>query len=520
VNKLNRRDFLRLTAAAATGAVMAACAPATPVVIEREVIKEVPVEKPVVVEKEVPKEVIKEVAVEKVVKETVVVEKEVVKEVPVKPAGPIKLTVATDWNSGPRKEMYDQLTVRFEEMHPDVKVEVWHMGSGGTSGPGGMADIVRAQELTGSAADVLQGMPAGSMDFAKDYLLDITDLATELGWKMEDWYFSPAQSYSPDGKLRVLPFNVSVSGWMYNKTMFEEEGIDEPTDDWTFNDMVEVAKKFTNPEKGQYGVWAKTGEWYGYGEHMFAAGATMFTKDRLRSGLCDGHAPDIFERWIDLIFKDEISPAPGEVSGLLTAGVTNFFATGKVAMMPHGVHSTGGLMRQIGDRFVASVMPTPKDPETGLRCFQQNNDGNGVFVLAAERGTAELAVEYIMEMIGDWGQEFVAREAPCFPCSKKWAHSDLFLEPPPLNKEQVLINRETYEPIPMMWFEHWGEAMRAFRSEKDKAFTGEVPAKEAYFAGCEAVEKVLAEYKGEIEPWQFDFGFPLEGLDRANSKWM
>jgi len=55
------------------GVVTAACAAATPVVVEKEVIKEVPVEKPVVVEKEV----VKEVPVERVV------EKEVVKEVPV-----------------------------------------------------------------------------------------------------------------------------------------------------------------------------------------------------------------------------------------------------------------------------------------------------------------------------------------------------------------------------------------------------------------------------------------------------
>jgi len=74
--RLNRRDFLRLSAAA-TGAVVSACAPATPIVVEKEVIKEVPVEKQVIVEKEVPKEVVKEVPVEKVVRETVVVEKEV-----------------------------------------------------------------------------------------------------------------------------------------------------------------------------------------------------------------------------------------------------------------------------------------------------------------------------------------------------------------------------------------------------------------------------------------------------------
>ncbi|NLS79505.1 MAG: ABC transporter substrate-binding protein [Chloroflexi bacterium] len=91
---LGRREFLRLSAMAAVGAVAASCAKPTPEVIEKPVTvvveKEVAVEKQVlqtvVVEKQVPVEkVVKEtvvvekaVEVEKVVKETVIVEKEVV----------------------------------------------------------------------------------------------------------------------------------------------------------------------------------------------------------------------------------------------------------------------------------------------------------------------------------------------------------------------------------------------------------------------------------------------------------
>ncbi len=67
-------------------AIIVACggtAPAEPVVVEKEVIKEVP--KEIVVEKEVIKEVPKEVVVEKEVVKEVVVEKEIIKEVLVNP---------------------------------------------------------------------------------------------------------------------------------------------------------------------------------------------------------------------------------------------------------------------------------------------------------------------------------------------------------------------------------------------------------------------------------------------------
>jgi len=80
VEKLTRRDFLNLTTMAAAGVVAAACARATPEVVEvtREVVKEV--------EKEVTKEVVKEVEKEVVKEVTKEVVKEVEKEVTPTPA--------------------------------------------------------------------------------------------------------------------------------------------------------------------------------------------------------------------------------------------------------------------------------------------------------------------------------------------------------------------------------------------------------------------------------------------------
>jgi uncharacterized protein YbbC (DUF1343 family) len=100
--RLNRRDFLRSSAATLTGALVAACGPATPIVVEKEVIKEVPVEKAVIVEKEVIKEVTKEVPKE-IIKE-VPVEKEVIKEVEkqvVVTSTPVKATVNFSRHAGP-----------------------------------------------------------------------------------------------------------------------------------------------------------------------------------------------------------------------------------------------------------------------------------------------------------------------------------------------------------------------------------------------------------------------------------
>lgn len=97
--RLDRRDFLRLSAAAATGAALAACAPAAPQIIEVE--KQVPVEKQVV--KEVPVEKV----VERVVKETVVVEKAAA------PREVTTISFITPGGLGLERTMYTNFMYRF-----------------------------------------------------------------------------------------------------------------------------------------------------------------------------------------------------------------------------------------------------------------------------------------------------------------------------------------------------------------------------------------------------------------------
>jgi ABC-type glycerol-3-phosphate transport system substrate-binding protein len=133
--KLKRRDFLRLSAAAATGTVLAACQPAAPQIVE--------VEKPVVIEKEV----IKEVPVEKVVQQTVVVEKEVVKAPP--PAEKVKLRHQTREPEMAEEEqlLWNEMYPRFHEQNPHIEVEYLPM-------PPDFTQKIIAAAVAGNAPDI------------------------------------------------------------------------------------------------------------------------------------------------------------------------------------------------------------------------------------------------------------------------------------------------------------------------------------------------------------------------------
>jgi ABC-type glycerol-3-phosphate transport system substrate-binding protein len=101
---------------------VAACAPATPVVVEKEVVVEKPVVETVVVEKEV--------VVEKPVVETVVVEKAVEVTPEAKPEAPV-LEIYHWWTSGSEKAAMDALIAVYMEEYPDAIVLESPVAGGG-----------------------------------------------------------------------------------------------------------------------------------------------------------------------------------------------------------------------------------------------------------------------------------------------------------------------------------------------------------------------------------------------------
>jgi len=258
MRKLNRRDFLRLSAAAATGAVVAACAPATPVVVEKEVIKEVPVEKAVVVEKEVVKEV--PVEVEKVV------EKVVVKEVPVekvvqvtpKPGERVTIRFMSRAHSNKGLMFFPQIiqTHFTEELHPEIKVEV-------EPAPGGWTEKLVTAMIAGTAVDVFQAWPAiFYVWIAKDLILDIQpyvdrDVSPD---DIDDFLEAQWSALKMRGVRAGMPKYVDTRCMAYNMDVFDEYGVDYPSNhgaDWDWEDLTEMAEALTKDVNGdgQIDLW-------------------------------------------------------------------------------------------------------------------------------------------------------------------------------------------------------------------------------------------------------------------------
>jgi ABC-type glycerol-3-phosphate transport system substrate-binding protein len=487
---LSRRALVRLGLGGGGWALLAACqgAPATPQTIEREKIVDRVVTQ--VVEK----------PVERVVTQVVVV---TATPAAAAPAGAkvVELKLSTDWNTPDRKPVLDLMKKQYEEANPNVKIEHWHMGSGGTSGPGGYSDIVVAQLVTGTAADIVANLFWG---YYANYFVDITKDAPAAGWKKDEQLHEPA-SNSVDGKTYQLPMSASLGGWAYNKSMFQEAGVKEPTDAWTTNDVLQAATQLTRPEKKQYGVWAlnRHNNW-GFFELMWQAGAALrnprmgeyFSREKKKSGVLEAGGPDAFEWYMDLMHKHKVAPTPGELASLAGATFADGFVAGKIAMRPAFVYAHGSLQAQIGDRFTWSLMPIPRNPTTNMRATWHAQDGFVFPTSGQKKGTYDAALKYALSFYSDPIQREVARVRGTLPTVKKWITSPEYLSAPPLNLD--VITKTLDDPTVIRgakdeeYHKSFGPWLAAFRREIDRAFVGDAKPKDALAAAVKAGDEILA----------------------------
>jgi ABC-type glycerol-3-phosphate transport system substrate-binding protein len=222
--RLSRRDFLRLSAAAATGAAIAACQPAAPQVVE--------VEKPVVVEKEV----IKEVPVEKVE----VVEKQV--EVMITPTPAEQAVIRWQYDGGGvYQTAAEQGAERFNEDHPNIILLI-------EPRPPEDYEKLIAAMVAGVAPDIFEwwGLWFAKLH-QKGQLLDVQPLVDATMTEEDIADFVPGEwdsfsrlSFIP-GKRVAMPRYINWMWLHYNKDALDEAGVSYPDKNWTVDDMADAA---------------------------------------------------------------------------------------------------------------------------------------------------------------------------------------------------------------------------------------------------------------------------------------
>ena len=318
--RVSRRDFLRLAAATATGALAVGCAPAAPQIVE--------------VEKEVP--------VEKIVKETVVVEKEVpvekvVTPVPeVIPAEPAEATVMF-WDGPPLIGIREESLKPFGDAYPMCKLNF-------IGAPGEYDDKLLTMLAAGIPPDVfIIEISKLAQYLHKDLLLDIKPFIDRDNFDLTQFPELAIKTYTHEGGIYGLPDNVCSMAIFYNKQMFDEEGLTYPTaqwDDpaWTVDDFINACEKLTKVDSTgrttQYAFDYRT--WLPVMWLWLRVFGGQLVDDPLYPTECTLDQPEAIEglQFLqDLRWKYGYAPKP---EALAEVGASELLMTRRLAMMDNG----------------------------------------------------------------------------------------------------------------------------------------------------------------------------------------
>jgi len=162
-------------------------------------------------------------------------------------------------------------------------------------------------------------------------LMDLTQCVQEHSdkpaAKLDDYFESILDVGKFEGKLYALPWISQPVVLYYNPKLFKEAGVEEPNENWTWDDFKAAAAKLTNPKKGIYGT-AFNG-WPPIQMFIWQAGGDVISEDLKHSPIDSPEAIQAEKFYQEIVYNPKYA-APENI--IAEQGFADLAKNGKVAM--------------------------------------------------------------------------------------------------------------------------------------------------------------------------------------------
>lgn len=328
-----------------------------------------------------------------------------------------KLTIS-NWGDPNDKAVYEAVRKRFQGKFPNVDVTdnftpitTWSE----------YVNKLLSQVAAGNAPDVIniaiEGVRLGHSKRLFSPLDNYIQKDPEGVALVGDVAPELLKSLTVEGKQYLLPSNWNTMLIYYNTKMFEAAGIDRPSDDWTWDQFLQIAQKLTTGSGGSK-VFGFVLPYFNFGltPWWYSNGTSELNADWTASNLADPKMaePAAFVR--DLVTKHQVAPQPKG------ADPYQLFPAGKAAMTGAGHWVTGPFKAAGFEEY--DVLPWPQKT-TKATVF-----GTAGYGIHPQSKNPDLAWEYIKELAGPETQNAWVKNGAATPASTKAAQSKEFLAAP------------------------------------------------------------------------------------------
>ena len=394
------------------------------------------------------------------------------------------------WGEPGEKATHEKAAAAFMEQYPDIDVEIYHQPWGDY--------FTKIQTLwaSGDASaipDVLFLFPVPR--YAADGVLENLDpWIEESGYNLDDYWPALLESATYNGSVYGFPRDIGLEVLYYNKAIFDEAGVEYPTENWTWEDLRAAAEKLTVVEGGnrvrRYGLAMEGGKY------------SLFVNQNKGSILDDMRNPSectLDERAaVEAIkfFSDMMNSnfAMRDANLGQAGGDAAVFQSGQAAMIIQNA-SRISAFNEANMNYDVAPVPIPEDGQRSASA------GGAAWTMSAASDNKEAAWTFLQWLQSTEGGQRVYTEAgEIFPALQSTARGPAFLEAdlPPENRQAFLTEGENARVGRFGYFPEWNEI-------EGSIITAEL---QRVWAGEAQPEDVLPEICSQVDAQLQELGYP------------
>ncbi|MBI4557023.1 MAG: sugar ABC transporter substrate-binding protein [Candidatus Hydrogenedentes bacterium] len=393
------------------------------------------------------------------------------------------------WGTFRDLEFWKTVVADFEAANPDIKIRLEYI----TGDYGFKLPLLM---VSNTAADIIlmddELYPAYA---ARGYLEDLAPYIERdrSGLGLDEFLPTSLQSFTYRGLVAALPWDGFAVLIFYNKDLFDREGIPYPSNDWTWQEYREIAKRLTKDLDGdgrvdQYGSLINFG-WLDVEPIVWSYGADILNEDRTRFAMNSPRALEALNFIYDIKYKDHSVAWIGEMEGML--GDVQLL-TGRVGMTPAGLFLMMTLVTHEHEGMRWGVAHMPVGPY-GDRHTRVSWDG-----IAINKSTPykEEAWRFIKYVLSEPAQKLVGEMGRALPVRRDFALK-YFVKPDTEAEEERALEATEYGKLTPITPKYM-ELREAMNMEFDMLNIGKITPKEALDRMEPKVDEVL---RKELAKW-------------------
>ena len=355
----------------------------------------------------------------------------------------------------------------FEKENPNIKIDFVQV-------PSDYDTKLQTMFAGNEAPDIVQVAENGQNFASKSLFIDMGELIESSDIDSDANWADTMKQYTYDGKVFALPDRGGPEILYYNKDLFDEAGLDYPTDDWTIEEYTEAAEKLTVVENGETIQYGASGmDWTpNWGAFIKSNGGSLVEDNEVVI-----NTPENLEvlEWYNDLYQDGFVGTYEFYESVAQSGADSMFSQGRVGMLTTGFWNIGNFTGLDDLNFDIAPMPSFTEPATW--------PFGSALAISKQSKHPEAAFKFIEYMTGEEAQQILGESLADSPAHIGVLNSDNFtdrqINGKELNMSTIGISAERVKIDGVFEGPYYGELTGEFGNQVKEMLLGRLTPKEA-----------------------------------------